>query len=345
MSSRGRTPIPTEAGASRATLPEALVLVQNERTINGRYDDFDDLTGERYHFIARYAGSVRPGTPFVYYRGIRHAGGRRPVAEYFGSGRIGEVWQDPRPADPGPRFYCLIEDYTPFPRPVPARSGEGWVEPVRSAFGFQQSVRRISAELYARILSQAGLDAGRDAPSDEGRSEPLPPAAVAFQVTESGLWRPRPRDSGPGGRGGSGVRRSAEAHRIGQRGETLAMAYLRSILPPGHACTVRSVALLRLGWDLEYEDELGVVQVEVKATSGPGFVSIEMTAGEWAAASRLGPRYHLLLVADVWSPAPRVQQLVDPAAAVQEGRLEVEPLVFRVVPPALDMQTGSMMDP
>lgn len=312
------------------------MLVQNERTINGRYDDFDDLTGERYHFIARYAGSVRPGTPFVYYRGIRHAGGRRPVAEYFGSGRIGEVWQDPRPANPGPRFYCLIEDYTPFPRPVPARSGKGWVEPVRSAFGFQQSVRRISAGLYARILSEAGLDAGGDAPTGAGRPEPPPTASVTFQVTESGLWRPGPRESGresgSGGRGGAGVRRSAEAHRIGQRGETLAMAYLRSSLPPAHACTLRSVALLRLGWDLEYDDELGVVKIEVKATSGPGFVSVELTAGEWAAASRLGTRYHLLLIADVWSPVPRVQLLVDPAAAVQEGRLEIEPLVFRLVP-------------
>jgi hypothetical protein len=49
---------------------DALVLVENEVTAGGRYDHWQDVTGERYQFPNQYRGKVTTGRPFIYYRGI-----------------------------------------------------------------------------------------------------------------------------------------------------------------------------------------------------------------------------------------------------------------------------------
>src|SRR5829696_2457756 len=100
-----------------------VVLTQNERTVGGHYDHWKDVTGERYYFPNVYKNKIVPGTPFVYYRGTRlGGGGRRPNPEYFGCGRIGEVWRDPEVPPGSPKrawnWYCSIEDYVPFPTPL-----------------------------------------------------------------------------------------------------------------------------------------------------------------------------------------------------------------------------------
>jgi hypothetical protein len=70
-----------------------IVLVQNSVMANPGYD-WKDLEGEQYHFPNQYKNRCTSGTPFVYYRGTRRADGKRAIPEYFGSGRIGEVWRD-----------------------------------------------------------------------------------------------------------------------------------------------------------------------------------------------------------------------------------------------------------
>ena len=72
----------------------ALVLVENEETVGQRYDFWADDTGVQYQFPNMYRKRVTEGRPFVYYRGVRRAGGKRGAAEYFGTGVIGEVWQE-----------------------------------------------------------------------------------------------------------------------------------------------------------------------------------------------------------------------------------------------------------
>ena len=75
--------------------PYTLVLVENEVTMGGEYDFWADDTGVQYQFPNAYRNRVASGRLFVYYRGVRRAGGRRGKAEYFGTGIIGDVWQDP----------------------------------------------------------------------------------------------------------------------------------------------------------------------------------------------------------------------------------------------------------
>ena len=47
------------------------------------------------------------------------------------------------------------------------------------------------------------------------------------------------------------------------------------------------------GWDIEYKSGGQIIGVEVKATTGSSFSSVELTANEWQAAQRLRQRYRL----------------------------------------------------
>ena len=70
-----------------------IVLVQNPVIVNEEYD-WKDIEGEQYHFPNQYKNRCKPSTSFVYYRGTRRPDGKRGTPEYFGYGRIGEVWRD-----------------------------------------------------------------------------------------------------------------------------------------------------------------------------------------------------------------------------------------------------------
>ncbi len=117
--------------ATRADV--ALVLVQNERTAGGHFDHWEDVTGERYHFPNQYRNRVVPGCPFVYYRGVRRVVGRGE-AEDFGTGRVGRVERDARIAESEPKrrwyWFCEIEDYVPFARPVSAKIDGRYLESI-----------------------------------------------------------------------------------------------------------------------------------------------------------------------------------------------------------------------
>lgn len=107
----------------RVNPQEPLILAENEVTFEGRYDHWQDVTGERYHFPNQYKGLILSGRPFVYYRGTRRKGGKRQTPEYFGYGRIGEVWLDPENSQNMPKknwkWFCSIEDYLPFKHTCP----------------------------------------------------------------------------------------------------------------------------------------------------------------------------------------------------------------------------------
>jgi hypothetical protein len=103
----------------------ALILVENEVTVGGRYDHWQDVTGKRYQFPNQYRGKVLTGRPFVDYREVRRADGSRGMAEYFGCGVVGSVYLDLTndPAVPKSRrkWICEVDDYRPFPAPVSAK--------------------------------------------------------------------------------------------------------------------------------------------------------------------------------------------------------------------------------
>lgn len=108
-----------------------IILTSNEKILSGH--SWKDLEGEHYHFPNQYRTKITTGTTFVYYRGVHRLGGRAGEMEYFGTGKIGDVWLDPDTADekPGRRnWYCAIEDYVPFPVTVPAKINGATTETV-----------------------------------------------------------------------------------------------------------------------------------------------------------------------------------------------------------------------
>lgn len=324
-------PIRQRGGASP---PEALVLVQNDLTWHSRHADFHDQTGKQYHFISRYLTKVVPGTPFVYYRGLRRADGSlRPSAEYFGCGVIGQVWEDDAPADGEPqRYYCSILDYLPFREPVLARQDGHWLEPLPHRLSFQASVRAISAELYQTIVLRGGL---RPAPASVGTAllPEFPDLDEVSPVTANNLWRAG-ADGGVSKRFSASSQRSPVAAAVGDRAEQLVVRYLERTLPHAQARTVEWVARQRLGWDVEYTaSPEGKVAVEVKGTTASGFESVELTAREWEAAERLRDRFWLYLVADTLGRTPAIQAIRDPYALVADGGWQITPVTWRLQPP------------
>jgi hypothetical protein len=136
-----------------------LVLVQNERTVGGRYDSWQDSTGRLYHFPNSYRVLVQPGERFVYYRGVRREnGGRRPNPEYFGYGVVEKVWRDPSIDPKAPKrtwkWFCSLSEYIPFISPVSwMKLGKTLEQIPKNLFG--NGVRRISDGVLEQILAQA----------------------------------------------------------------------------------------------------------------------------------------------------------------------------------------------
>ncbi|CAA9336651.1 MAG: hypothetical protein AVDCRST_MAG68-3399 [uncultured Gemmatimonadetes bacterium] len=315
-----------------------LVLAQNERTVNPRFANFENVTGEQFHFIDNYRRRVVPGELIVYYRGVRRAdGSRRTVPEYFGCGRIGEVWRDLRADDSAPRaewrWYCSIEEYEPFVTPVPAIVEGRAVEGIAKSL-LQVSVRRLSQELFERILLSGGLGIAAGDVAHVSPSELVPVDAAQVSTGEN-LWIPVRGSSRGGGANSPPPRRSAYAKRIGDRAEDVVMHFLRGTLAAEEAKTLRHPAREgeTPGWDIEFTHRDGaLVGIEVKGTAGPSFGSIEWTANERNAARRLGARYWLYLVAECTSGNPKVQAIQDPEGEVAEGRMSAEPAVWRLSP-------------
>jgi 5-methylcytosine-specific restriction endonuclease McrA len=110
---------------------------------------YKDIVGRLYHFPIRYLKAFDDiPSPFVYYE-PRDGGAQM----YFGAGTILSVYDDTE--DVG-HSYADIGDYQEFPAPVNfySRSETGtWENPKT----MRNSVRRISSDLFERILSAGGF--------------------------------------------------------------------------------------------------------------------------------------------------------------------------------------------
>jgi hypothetical protein len=317
-----------------------LVLASNEANATDRYD-WKDITGVQYHYPNGYRNMIRPGEPFVYYRGIRRAGGGRGQAEYFGRGVIGDIWRDPRVPPNAPKrkwaWYCGVEDFVPFTVPVPAKVEGVFFEKIGST-KWRNGVRPLSEEDIERILAAAGVPPGGHDVDSWPSPLKLPKLAVVrIEEILSDLMVPQsvqidgPADTECASRRGGGMRRSRIAKAIGHRAEEIALRYVHEA---GLGATqIRHVAISSEtpGWDIEYIDPTGELNaVEVKGSSGAAFPNFEFTDGELTAARRLGPRYWIYLVANCLGTRPRLYRIQDPAALLSQGLLCAAPLAWRI---------------
>ena len=120
---------------------------------------------------------------------------------------------------------------------------------------------------------------------------------------------------------------------IGDCGELVVFEYLQSSLEADGEHSFRWNAREREtpGWDMEYKNKNNILQaIEVKSTTGSRFPSIEMTANEWDAASRLRENYHLALVANTLSDEPLIEFVDDPYGLFEEGALTAKPTTYQV---------------
>jgi Protein NO VEIN, C-terminal len=128
-------------------------------------------------------------------------------------------------------------------------------------------------------------------------------------------------------------RRSGRAKAIGDIGERIVLKWLRDQVDAEYRDKIVHIAETGAtpGWDIESRIKVQPDVYEVKATNGKRFPAIEITANEWAAAERLGSAYNLVLVAECESRAPVIQVINDPWGLLQQQRLVIEPVVYRLV--------------
>ncbi len=319
-----------------AELDTPLVLVQNERTEDSKYDFWDDATGERYHYANQHRNKVRTGRRFIYYKGSRRRDGSSKTPEYFGWGVIGDVERDPDTAGSNKkltqRWICRIAEYTPFEKPVLFKLGDKPFEDIPQNH-WSMAVRILQEGVCENILSHAGVSIAPSAPAEV--KQPLLPLfedAVAQPANDS-LMRPTTPTAQLGSGFGGGSPHSKFSRELGERGQEIVLDFLKQELPDKEKATLSWTTQegRKPGWDIEYKSDGRIIGVKAKATGGSYFPSIELTANEWRAAEEKGSDYRLALVSDVWSEKPWIEFIENPFEEVKGGGFAVEPLSWRLV--------------
>jgi hypothetical protein len=258
------------------------------------------------------------------------------IPEYFGHGVIGATYIDPDTDTGEPknrwRWYCEIDEYEPFSDPVPFKDEEQYIEDIPSNF-WGVAVRELPESAYRKILDLAGRGQSGPNAKDFQQALNLPlleDVDISINSGQSALVIPQSGSSG--GASGSGARRSRYSKAIGDQGERIVIRFLRETLPTRVASTLRWVADEgeTPGWDIEYTENRETFGVEVKATTGSAFPSVEITANEWQAAEKLGGRYRLALVVNVCSKNPRIEFLDNPWSLAESGQLSTTPLTWKI---------------
>ena len=106
---------------SRSWMP--LILTQNEATESGHA--YADVLGQSYEYPPRYRNQIQTGEQFVYYRGSAYERRRPATAGLPRCRLIGAI----TPAAATGRLTCEIEDFLPFPEPLPFKDGNAYREP------------------------------------------------------------------------------------------------------------------------------------------------------------------------------------------------------------------------
>ena len=136
-----------------------LILTQNERTFEGRFDHWEDVLGEIYHYPNIYKNIIQPGYEFIYYRGVRRTKGIGKPG-YIGFGVIGDVWLDDRTESlpkKNWKWFCDIRNYIPFMLDVPIKEGVDYHEKIKSQSDFRSGVRRTDRSILYKIIKIKGM--------------------------------------------------------------------------------------------------------------------------------------------------------------------------------------------
>ncbi len=315
-----------------------LVLVQNEVTIGGKYDHWEDNEGVEYHFPNKYINKVREGELFVYYRGARRLNNRRGIPEYFGFGRIGRISPDPQTdftkARKDLRWYCEILDYIPFSTPVPFKIAGVPFEKI-SDNSWRDGVRDLSEEVFHAVLEKASIPTIDNEPIVTSRSRIIPNVSDVQPLIVTGkeqLLTPTISKSNERQQGQSGGPKSNRYSKYSKLYGDHSEEVVYNVLLRNRSYKLRWVAQQKEkpGWDIEYYDDDNLIAVEVKATSGKRFLNVEITAGEWNAAEKKGPHYNLYLVADCLGTYPRIQVINNPYSMYLNKQLSLDPIVYRL---------------
>ena len=316
----------------------ALILAENEVTVSTD-DNYDDQTGVQYNYPKNYVNIIKPGLPFIYYKGVRRAGGKRGQPEYFGKGTIGEIWQDPNQPEDTPkkdiRWYCSIENYEVFKNPVPTGKGQHTYEEIERPRDLTVSVRKISKDIYESILAAAESEPVKKSTntSKNKSSEPaetLEPGKL--DLTKAFLRKPKAKGKRKGDPGTPNY--SKNAKETGDWCEEQVYKQLKKTLSEKEAKSLDWLAQRgeTPGWDIEYKDDQGILQkIEVKGTKASQFSSIEITANEWSAAEKYGKEFSLALVTKALSKQCFIAYIPDPFQHFSEqNNFIVEPARFRI---------------
>lgn len=309
-----------------------LVFTSNDPNTSDLRDQWQDVTGVRYHFPNMYRNMITTGQPFVYYRGVHRKDGSRGAATYFGAGVVGDVWLDPKSQGNSARarsWYCAVNDYVPFVSAVPAKTAGVFLEDIPSNM-WRSGVRKLSGDTFDRIIKLGGVD--------EVTNEPTAVMPTWVSIDEVVIPEGSVQLLGPqvaqaiDNKAATGsTRRTRHAKLIGDRAEEIALKWIAKNFP--HAKNVRWVAQdgQTPGWDIEFRDTSdAVIGVEVKGTSGAAFASFDLTANELIAAQLLGSRYFILLIADCLGKFPVVQAINNLSSEIASGSYAVQPVVWRV---------------
>lgn len=84
-------------------------------------------------------------------------------------------------------------------------------------------------------------------------------------------------------------------------------------------------------WDIGYMTAGELIALEVKATGGPFFPSIEIIVNERNAAKRMREGYRLALVTRVKTKTPQVEILAIPVSMVRQKLVDIEPMMWRMM--------------
>src|SRR6266567_5735817 len=113
---------------------------------------WEDQTGVRYHFPARYLKFLKPGTKVIYYKGRitdkKFTNARLSSApHYFGIAKIGKVVNE----EGSTNYYADIEHFSLFLNAVPFKIGDATIETIpisRRSNYWRDGVRPINERIY-----------------------------------------------------------------------------------------------------------------------------------------------------------------------------------------------------
>ncbi|MTI16200.1 restriction endonuclease [Rhodobacteraceae bacterium RKSG542] len=133
------------------------VITENDES------QWNDVTGEAYHFPKRYLDFLKPGTKVIYYKGkLKNKVFKKErltnEPHYFGVATIGAVNEEFGSA--GRKFIAEIRNFERFLDPVPIKIDGQYMESIperKKSNYWRDGVRPISEEVYIQIVTSAGL--------------------------------------------------------------------------------------------------------------------------------------------------------------------------------------------